>query len=178
MKKSLKVLLIIAVLAFATFSAVLGTKVLSEERITTNTYDEKYPAIYGDIVVWSDNRNGNWDIYGYNLKTKEVFQITSDSSLQAYLAIYGDIVVCEHIGYADIWGYNLKTKDKFQITPIGVYGSYPAIYCGQVVWMDFRNGEAEIYLGNLDVSCGTVEVTRVSIPIAQIAKILGLFPKE
>lgn len=45
MGKYLKSLLIIFVLAFAAFSSVLGTKVLSEERITTNT-DKQEPRPY------------------------------------------------------------------------------------------------------------------------------------
>ncbi|MEN6379581.1 MAG: hypothetical protein ABFD15_08395 [Methanofastidiosum sp.] len=71
--KKFKILFVIVVLAFATFSTVLGTRVLSEERITTNTKDQDDPAIYGDIVVWSDYRGSNVDIWGYNLKTKEAF---------------------------------------------------------------------------------------------------------
>lgn len=39
------------------------------------------------------DRNGNWDIYGYNLIEKEEFQITTDSSDQRNPAVYGDIVV-------------------------------------------------------------------------------------
>ncbi|MFA5559788.1 MAG: hypothetical protein WDA59_10150, partial [Methanofastidiosum sp.] len=92
MEKYLKSLLIIFVLAFATFSSVLGTKVLSEERITTDPDRQEYPAIYGDIVVWQNNIHGTSDIYGYNLKTGQEFQIT-DSGYAGYPAIYGDIVV-------------------------------------------------------------------------------------
>ena len=64
MGKYLKSLLIIFVLAFAAFSSVLGTKVLSEERITTDTASQYNPAIYGDIVVWADYRKGPTNIYG------------------------------------------------------------------------------------------------------------------
>ncbi|NMC76400.1 MAG: hypothetical protein GYA60_03795, partial [Candidatus Methanofastidiosa archaeon] len=43
--------------------------------ITSDTFNQQRPAIYGDIVVWEDNRNGNSDIYGYNLKTGQEFPI-------------------------------------------------------------------------------------------------------
>ncbi len=136
MEKFLRVIFIVLVLGFATLSAAVGTQVLSEERITTETAAQVYPAIYGDIVVWEDYRSGNVDIWGYNLKTKEEFQITTD------------------------------TRDQ----------GFPAIYCGRVVWQDYRNVNADIYLANLDVVCETTK--HKSLPMAQILKILGLYPKE
>lgn len=48
----------------------------SEFQITSELHDQKWPAIYENIVVWMDSRNGNWDIYGFNLATGEEFQIT------------------------------------------------------------------------------------------------------
>jgi hypothetical protein len=32
----------------------------------------------GDRIVWWDNRNGNWDIYMYDLATQTEAQITTD----------------------------------------------------------------------------------------------------
>jgi len=181
LEKFLRVIFIVLVLGFATLSAAVGTQVLSEERITTETAAQVYPAIYGDIVVWMDARSGtNYDIWGYNLKTKQEFQITTHTSYQYSPAIYGDIVVWEdnRNGAAnyDIWGYNLKTKEEFQITTDTRDQGFPAIYCGRVVWQDYRNVNADIYLANLDVVCETTK--HKSLPMAQILKILGLYPKE
>ncbi len=98
------------------------------------------PAIYGDIVVWRDYRNVNGDIYGYNLKTKQEFQITTDPAEQYDSVIYGDIVVWydHRNGNTDIYGYNLKTKQEFQITTDPADQYNPAIYGDIVVWYDFR----------------------------------------
>jgi len=137
-KKYLKVLFVVLVLAFATISVVIGTQVLSEERITTNTAQQRRAVIYGDIVVFEDERNN---------------------------ATTG----------VDIWGYNLVTKQEFQITTNTADQYEPAIYCGRVVWHDLRSGDRDIYLANLDVVC---EAAHKSLPIAQILKILGLYPKE
>jgi len=38
-----------------------------EFQITTDSHDQYCPALYGNIVVWTDERNGNADIYGFNL---------------------------------------------------------------------------------------------------------------
>jgi beta propeller repeat protein len=38
-----------------------------ETSICTDPNDQGSSAIYGDRIVWRDNRNGNWDIYMYDL---------------------------------------------------------------------------------------------------------------
>jgi beta propeller repeat protein len=53
------------------------------------------PPVYGDIVVWYDNRagGGDWNIYGKNLKTGENLNIYTGTGNQEEPSIYGDIVV-------------------------------------------------------------------------------------
>ena len=34
----------------------------TETQITTHTSSQLNPDIYGDQIVWQDDRNGNWDI--------------------------------------------------------------------------------------------------------------------
>lgn len=78
-------------------------------------------AIYGNIMVWQDNRNGNYDIYGLDLITNEEFQITTDPKDQLYPAIYGDIMIWlderndpdDFLRYlSDLFAYGLSTKEK------------------------------------------------------------------
>ena len=112
--KKILVIFMMSIFLLSTISAIMGTQVLSEERLTTDSSGQYTPAIYGDIVVWTDYRNNNWDIYSYNLKTKQDFQITTDTSSQEYPAIYGDIVVWTdyRMGESDIYGYNLRTGQE------------------------------------------------------------------
>ena len=125
----------------------------SEFPVTASPQGQYSPAIYGDVVVWTDYRNKNHDIYGYNLKTKEEFQITTNKHNQLEPAIYGNIVVWEdeRNGYnnADIYGYNLETEEEFQITVEPGNQTTPAIYGEYVVWQDKRNGNYDIYGLNL-----------------------------
>ena len=63
--------------------------------IATGTAIQKNPDISGHIVVWQDDRNENFDIYGYNLITRQKFQITTDGADQTNPAISGSLVVWE-----------------------------------------------------------------------------------
>ena len=46
-----------------------------ETRITTNESDQIYPAIYGDRIVWQDDRNGHMDVYMYDISTSKETRI-------------------------------------------------------------------------------------------------------
>ena len=62
-------------------------------KVSTARGVRQFPQISGKVVVWQDNRNGNWDIYGYNFSTQTEFQITTDEADQMGPRISGDIVI-------------------------------------------------------------------------------------
>ena len=66
-----------------------------EFAITTSEAEQTNPDIDRNIVVWQDNRNGDWDIYGYNLTTRREFQITNNPYDQTNPAVSGNTVVWE-----------------------------------------------------------------------------------
>ncbi len=55
------------ILVLILFFFIYPTGVLGDLPLTKDVHSQLYPAIYKDYVVWMDLRNGNWDIYGYNL---------------------------------------------------------------------------------------------------------------
>jgi beta propeller repeat protein len=61
-------------------------------QITTNKSHSERPVIYDNAIVWDDSRNGNSDIYAYDLKTHQQIH-TTDKSEQYMPAIYGNKVV-------------------------------------------------------------------------------------
>jgi beta propeller repeat protein len=66
-----------------------------EYSLVDNTAAQTAPDIYGHIAVWQDNRSGNWDIYGYNMVTRQEFQITSDPADQTNPAVWENLAVWE-----------------------------------------------------------------------------------
>ena len=76
-------------------ASAVNKLVSTEFAITVNEAEQTNPDIDRNIVVWQDNRNGNWDIYGYNLTTRREFQITDEPHDQTNPAISGNIVVWE-----------------------------------------------------------------------------------
>ena len=88
----------------------LNTKIT--QKITSVSSEKMYTAIYEDKVVWSDERNGNFDIYMYDLSTSTETQITSDTKDDWKPDIYGDYVAWIRGYYSgspqDIYLYKLS----------------------------------------------------------------------
>ncbi len=103
--------------------------------------------IDGDIVVWSDNRNGALDIYGYKISTGEEFAVSTAAGDQIFPQVSGDYVVWEdhRDGNADIYGYQISTKTEFKISTALKNQLSPQIDGDYVVWHDLRGSHSDIY---------------------------------
>ena len=132
------VLILFLILVSSVASA--ATPMITETRITTNPSNSMNPDIYGNTIVWQDDRNGNWDIYIFNISTKEEIHTTNKSN-QVSPAIYGNRVVWEdeRNGGHDIYLQDLFYKKQTRITTSGK-AINPAIYGDKIVWADGRNG--------------------------------------
>lgn len=62
-------------------------------RITTNPADQEMPAISGNRIVWSDKRNGTWDIFMYDLATNIETQISNGPGDELDPHIFGNRIV-------------------------------------------------------------------------------------
>jgi beta propeller repeat protein len=124
----------------------------NEIRITTSEL-ASHPDIYGNRIVWQDFRNGNYDIYMYDLSTSRETRITANESNQTYPAIYGDRIVWQddHNGQYDICMYNISTSKETQISTSG-RAQRPKIYGDRIMWMDYRIRNKGIYVYDLSTS--------------------------
>ena len=91
--------------------------------ICTASGEQSNPAISGNFVVWQDNRNGNWSIYGADLA-----QVPGTG---------GDEATARPLGAR---GCNFPAE--FPICTADGNHTNPAIFGTTVVWQDDRNGNA------------------------------------
>ncbi|HEY69384.1 MAG TPA: sortase [Anaerolineae bacterium] len=132
----------------------LAAGVVSEFQVTTDVNTQWRPMVYDRYVVWQDQRNGNADIYGYDLSTSTEFPISTNFFNQEHPTIYGDTVVWYdwRNGNADIYGYSLSGGTEFPITLNPNNQRLPVIWGDYVVWNDWRNGNWDVYGYQLSTS--------------------------
>ncbi|AKB36716.1 cell surface protein [Methanosarcina siciliae C2J] len=140
--------------AYGTTSKTDTIIVLTENeiRITTSGL-ASHPDIYGNRIVWQDLRNGNYDIYMYDLSTSRETRITANESNQTYPSLYCDRIVWQddRNGQYDIYMYNISTSKETQISTSG-RAQRPKIYGDRIMWMDYRTKNKGIYVHDLSTS--------------------------
>lgn len=97
--------------------------------------------------MWEDSRNGNYDIYGYDLETEKEVQVNTNTYDQWNPAVYEDCVIWVDSRYEnkDIFGHYRSAAHGVRITTNGGNQANPAIYT-DMVWQDSRNGNYHIYV--------------------------------
>jgi beta propeller repeat protein len=98
--------------------------------------DQDYPSIDGDLVVFQDNRNGNWDIRGVNLDGDDRFEVAVRDADQIHPDISGKVVVWEDYrdsGGPDIYMLDMDNDDNQRITSNNDSRD-PAISGDWIVW--------------------------------------------
>jgi beta propeller repeat protein len=130
----------------ATESIQAATPKITEKRITTNAAEQYDPVIYGNKVAWEDNRNGNLDIYIYDLSTKKEIS-TLNTSNQYSPDLYDNKIVWtdERNGNSEIYLEDLAAKKQTRIITNEVYNWDPAIYGDKIVWTGYPGEDYEGY---------------------------------
>ncbi|UCD91982.1 MAG: hypothetical protein JSV43_07065 [Methanobacteriota archaeon] len=111
-----------------------------DTRITNDSAAQGNPDIGPRYVVWEDYRNGNWDIYGYDMQEDVEFPISTHSANQRYPRICADRVVWGDFreGNWDIYMHNLTTGITIPITTNTTAQWKPATWGEKYAWIDYR----------------------------------------
>ena len=118
-----------------------------ELRLTDNEGTQRFPSISGQKIVWEDDRNGDWDIYLYDMGTGQTRRLTDDPKDQMAPRISGNRVVWQDYRNSvsqyenpDIYYLDLETGfERMLNSPDSTYGGYeerPDIDGDMVVWED------------------------------------------
>jgi TolB protein len=156
------------------------------QQITDDQNAQTEPRIYGDTIIWLDNRHGTGerypypqplDVYAYDLSAGEERRITAATTAEGYghPAISGSFVVWADGRHADpevirhasnepdynneIYVYDLTTDEERRVTSYPGNDRYPAIDGNRIVWLR-QSGyrEADVFVYDLE----TGQETQVS----------------
>ncbi len=151
--------LCLSFLCALSLGASTQTIVYFENRITTDAAEPWYPAVSGNVVVWEDYRNGDGDVYIYDLSTETETRITADAHDQLRPVVSGNTIVWHdnRNGNWDIYTYDISSGTETQITTDVNDQFYAAISGNNIVWEDNRNGATnwEIYAYDLSTKIET-----------------------
>ncbi|RLC28726.1 MAG: hypothetical protein DRH37_09010, partial [Deltaproteobacteria bacterium] len=122
-------------------------------RITTHPGGQYYPAIYGPWIVWADNRNSQFDLYGYHLLRGTEIQLTNTPEDETRPRINGDWVVYSEDSSGemntDLRMLSLSNLATVQLTKDGSQKEKPSLASGKLVWTDIVSGVRQTMIGKL-----------------------------
>jgi beta propeller repeat protein len=143
-------LLVVAMVLSGVLAGPAAALVGYETRLTSGPSQHTWPALSGDLVAYEDNRNGQTDIYLYNLSTGAEQRLTDEPCEHYWPKISGDRVVWwdnrSGIRNYDVFMYNTTTGVETRITS-EIHNQENAEVSGdRVVYMDAWSGNFDISL--------------------------------
>ena len=124
-------------------SVFLGLSSLAQaEQITENSYEDSFPQIKGNYLVWQGRVDGDWEIFLYNINEAEAgpMQITHNNYDDISPQTDGHQVVW--VGNSrsggEIFLYDILAEEMIQITDNESVDSSAQIANGLVVWTSHK----------------------------------------
>lgn len=121
-------------------------QITGSRRLTSDPADQYNPVISGNVVVYTDTRAGNADIYLYNLETGSELNITNDPANQLLNDVHGDFVVYSdyRTGVAQVWAYYIPAATACRITYTDRPSLSPSVGGELLVFQDQNGTDTDV----------------------------------
>lgn len=160
------VFFIIGIIVFSSSAGSVSSNETGNSQIIKITDDDsnRYsPKIYGEKIVCQEERGGNYNIYMYDVLTKEETQLTDNNTAFGPPDIYGDKIVWidRRNGALDVYMYDISSGTETRLTDVsGFYGPVK-IYGEKIAWKD---SSSYSYKTVCVYDCETRDLTFVPYP--------------
>ncbi|MDF1554171.1 MAG: FlgD immunoglobulin-like domain containing protein [Deferrisomatales bacterium] len=122
-------------------------------RLTDNPGGQYHPALFDQWVVWADNRNTQFDLYGYNLLRGVEVRLTDTAENETRPSLSGPWVVYQEdsagLTTGNLRMLHLANRASVQLTNAGSPKDKPSLAAGQVVWTETVGGRGQVQSGSL-----------------------------
>ncbi len=129
-------------------SNIYAKNLTTQQLIQLSDSGSAGPAdIYEYTVVWADQRNGDYDLFTYDLSTNTPTDLYVEPGDQFDPVIYdGNVAfISGEDPLQEIWLYSISREVAWRISEIQGYKWKPDISEDVVVWGDYRSGNWDIY---------------------------------
>ncbi|MCE7986420.1 MAG: hypothetical protein DYG89_35055 [Caldilinea sp. CFX5] len=121
------------------------------------------------LVIWQDARNGNWDLYGYDLRQQQEVPLLIAPRDQENAVIDDGVIAYQERTEGSAWNAALLDpvrKASFLIEAQAANQTQLALSQKLVVWQDIRNHTADIFAWQWNGTVPVVGVYAVAAPAA------------
>jgi beta propeller repeat protein len=117
-------------------------------RLTHNLYGKYHPAIYDNWIVWSDARNVELDIYGYDLFRNQEVRITSTPEDETQPYLNGQWLLCMENSLGPQTGngrlIQLASLLTVPVARTPTLKTCPALADGWATWQETISNQSQI----------------------------------
>ncbi len=119
-----------------------------QRRITTNTFGQYNPVINNQWIVWQDNRNGQVDLYGFDLLRNTEVRLTATPENETRPYIDGPWVICQEDSLSPLTAnlriIHLPSLRSVPITRTSTAKDRPSLANGKALWLETVGGLASV----------------------------------